>query len=465
MRWLSIVRRNPFVLPMAVVAGLAMFFISEGSYWQSLDAIKELRDITANRQHLASLERALVDAETGQRGYLLTGGKSYLEPYLDGRRASLEALASLEKYFSADALTSAELVSLRALSERKLLDLEETVRLVQSAQAPAALELVMSGAGKQTMDQIRALIGQLTDVQIALRLSSNQALARTLLLSRYGVAALSAVLMLAMLLYLRKSDALAAAEAAQKQLMQTAHDRLEEEVAQRTAQLTDLTRHLLNAREDERHRLARNLHDDLGSLLTAAKLDAARIKSKLGDQAPEAQARLVDLVGKLNSSIALGRSIIEDLRPSTLSHLGLSATLGILGAEFSQRSGLPVHSHFVPVALTPATELVIYRVVQEAMTNLSKYAQAKQVWIDMGPSASYPGKVVVSVRDDGAGFDTEATRRSAFGLLGMRFRVEAEGGSLRVWSQPGQGSLIEVLLPMAAPLPYGPEQAERPARG
>lgn len=451
MRWTSIIRRNPFVLPMAVVAGLAIFFISEGSYWRSLNTINDLRDLAVKRQNLSTLERGLVDAETGQRGYLLTGRMQYLEPYRDGRRASVDALAMLDRSFSKVAANSADLVELRALSERRLLEMEETVRLLQASQPQAALDLAMGGSGKQSMDRIRALTGKLIDEQFLHRQSFNVELDRTLLLSRYGVAVLSVVLMLALVLYLRKSDALAGAEATQKALMQEAHDRLEAKVAQRTAQLTDLTRHLLSAREDERHRLARNLHDDLGSLLTAAKLDAARVKSRLGDQVPEARAGLADLVEKLNGSIALGRSIIEDLRPSTLSHLGLSAALSILGSEFSQGSGLPVHSHFLPVSLTPAVELVIYRVVQEAMTNLAKYAHAKQVWIDVGPSGKHSGQVQVSVRDDGAGFDPLAARRSAFGLLGMRFRVEAEGGSLRIRSRLGHGTLIEVFLPMSLP--------------
>ena len=297
------------------------------------------------------------------------------------------------------------------------------------------------------MDRVRALTSQLMSEQNTLRVSANSALDRTLLFNRYGVALLSAVLMLALLLYLQKSDDLATAQETQKKELQAANDVLEAEVLQRTTQLTNLTRHLLTAREDERHRLARNLHDDLGSLLTAAKLDAARIRSRLGPNAPEAQARLSDLVNKLNASIALGRSIIEDLRPSTLDHLGLAATLELLAADFSQRAGIPVHTRFEPIRLQPAVELVVFRVVQEALTNLSKYAHARQVWITVLPVAVRPEWVSVNVRDDGVGFDASLPSRSAFGLLGMRFRVEAEGGSLRVQSHPGQGTQIEVTLP------------------
>ena len=447
MRWLSMIRRNPFVLPMAVVAGLAMFFISEGSYWQSVDTITDLRGIASARQDIATLERALADAETAQHGYLLTGQEDYLKPYRDSRPVILDALSQLESRFSVDTATGVALAEVRVLAKLRLDEVDTTVQLVQTDQRPAALQLVMTGQGKQTMDRLRAITRQLTTEQTALRQSTNRLLDRTLLLSRYGVALLSAVLIVALVLYLRKSDALATVQTTKKAELQAANDGLEAEVSQRTLQLTALTRHLLTAREDERHRLARNLHDDLGSLLTAAKLDAARIRSRLGAGAPEAQARLADLVVRLDSSIALGRSIIEDLRPSTLSHLGLTATLEILATEFSNRTNVPVHCKFESVRLKLGVELVVYRVVQEAITNLSKYAHAKNVWITVAPSPSLPDIVDVSVRDDGTGFDTEKADHDAFGLLGMRFRVEAEGGTLRVSSRPGRGTHVEVTLP------------------
>ena len=447
MRWLSTIKRNPFVLPTAVVAGLAMFFISEGSYRQSVDTITDLRGISSARQDITTLERALGDVETAQHGYLLTGQENYLQPYRDGRPVVLDALSLLESRFSTDTAAGAVVAELRVLVKARLDEIDTTVRLVQADQRPAALQLVMTGQGKQTTDRVRTITRQLASEQADLRQSTNLVLDRILLLSRYGVALLSAVLMVAMMMYLRKSDALATVQTTQKVDLQAANDGLEAEVLQRTVQLTALTRHLLTAREDERHRLARNLHDDLGSLLTAAKLDAARIRSRLGASAPEAQARLADLVVRLDSSIALGRSIIEDLRPSTLSHLGLTATLEILATEFSNRTNVPVHCKFEPVRLKLGVELVVYRVVQEAMTNLSKYASAKQVWITVAPNPTLPDIVDVSVRDDGVGFDTQKADHDAFGLLGMRFRVEAEGGSLRVTSQPGQGTHVEVSLP------------------
>ncbi|MFZ3081659.1 sensor histidine kinase [Rhodoferax ferrireducens] len=260
-----------------------------------------------------------------------------------------------------------------------------------------------------------------------------------------GLAAVVSVIisLLALFMYWRQRSMIDKLRQELQRTIQAGRDRLETEVSLRTVQLTELTHHLQTAREDERHRLARNLHDDLGALLTSAKLDAARIKSRLADRAPEALELLAHLVSTLNSGIALGRSIIEDLRPSALSNLGLVATLEILTREFAEISGVEVHCELEPVELEVSAELMVYRLVQEAITNITKYARAQNVWVRL---ATDNGQVEVSVRDDGVGFDTRVQPRSAYGLVGMRFRVEAEGGTLALVSAPGQGTLIQVKL-------------------
>jgi signal transduction histidine kinase len=320
------------------------------------------------------------------------------------------------------------------------------IRRHEEGRGEAVTGVVPSDIGRQQMDAIRTLGAELLKHEALNVAASRDNLYRTLMLNRIGVAVLSAISLLALFMYLRQTFVLERQQQEQQRLVQAEHDRLEIEVTQRTAQLTELTRHLLTAREDERNRLARDLHDELGALLTSAKLDAARIKSRLAGTAPEALERLEQLVGKLNGGIALGRRIIEDLRPSTLSHLGLVATLEILAREFAERSGIEVHCTLAPVKLESTAELVVYRVVQEAITNITKYAKASHVWVSL---ASRDGEVEVSVRDDGVGFDTRAQPGSVYGLVGMRFRVEAERGAMAVVSAPGKGTLIRVTLPEA----------------
>lgn len=296
------------------------------------------------------------------------------------------------------------------------------------------------------MDLVRKTSGELLELQTHTITQNRHGIYASLLLSRIGVAVLMLLGLVALFLYLRQNFLFTQQQSELQRMLQAERDRLEAEVMERTAQLTQLAQHLQTAREDERHRLARNLHDDLGSLLTSAKLDAARIKSRLAAAAPEALDLLAHLVGTLNSGIALGRRIIEDLRPSALSNLGLVSTLEILAREFADSTDVQVHCTLAPVELNPAAELMVYRLVQEAITNISKYAKAQQVWIELG---TQHGEVEVSVRDDGLGFDTSAKPQSAYGLVGMRFRVEAEGGVLSLSSAPGQGTLIRAKLPAA----------------
>ena len=233
--------------------------------------------------------------------------------------------------------------------------------------------------------------------------------------------------------------------------LQATNRRLTTEVLQRTRQLTELTHHLQTAREDERARLARDLHDELGALLTSAKLDTARLRSRLlagietaSPVAEDSLERLAHLTSTLDTVIALKRRITEDLRPSSLDHLGLAVTLQILSREFGERAGVQVHLALTDVPLSPTAETAAYRIVQEAVTNISKYAQATQVWISLGRQGDC---VLLTVRDNGLGFDTASPRAQRYGLVGMRFRAEAEHGRLRVHSAPGRGTRIILTLP------------------
>jgi signal transduction histidine kinase len=444
MNALTRLKRMPIVLPLAWVAAVTMVAISEGSYWQSVATLDDLGAMGTARTQIQALQHSIVDAEAGQRGYLLTGRPEHLRPYDKALKDISAAFQFLDRHYTERDEAAAVLDKLHTLTAAKVTALARTIREHPAGQVLPGTDIVLNDINREQMNAIRALAGELLAHEARNVRAGRDDLYRTLMLSRIGIAALSAISLLALYLFLRQSAALRHQQLELKRTVQAERDRLDTEVQRRTAQLTELTQHLQTAREDERHRLARNLHDELGALLTSAKLDAARIRSRLAGTAPEALERLAHLVDTLNKSIALGRSIIEDLRPSTLGNLGLVATLEILAREFAERSGVKVHSTLAPVTLDAAAELMVYRLVQEAITNVSKYAQAKTVWLRLG---SEGGRVEVSVRDDGIGFDTATPPRSAYGLVGMRFRVEAEGGTLTVLSAPGQGTQVRATLP------------------
>ena len=447
MDFLKVAKRNRITLLLAIVVALATVLISEASYWRSVKQLDDIGEMAQARLEIQRLERGLLEAEVGQRGYLVTHSKDYLAPYANSLKSIDESFKLLEEYYREDSGPKAALLEMRKLADTKLSELAVTIRLHDEGRIEAMTDVVISGIGKEHMDAIRQLSGEMLKQESARVTEGRREIYYLLMLDRIGVALVTTFSLLALFMYLRKRFAHETLLMDQQLMVKAERDRLEVEVIERTLQLTQLANHLNTAREDERSRLARNLHDDLGALLTSAKLDAARIKSRLGTAAPEASKLLAHLVDNLNSSIALGRRIIEDLRPSALSNLGLVATLEIMADEFAEQTGIEVHRTLETVLLAPASELMVYRLVQEAITNISKYAQASQVWISM---TNHDARVEVTVRDDGAGFDTRIKRASTHGLLGMRFRVEAEGGTLAVISAPGEGTEIRAALPKLA---------------
>ena len=447
MQTLKVIRSNPVVFPLALLAAATMLFISEGSYRRSVNTLDKLVSETEARASILDLRKNILDAETGQRGYLLTGRAEYLAPYDRSIGPISDLFRVLDSHFGSNPKANLLVDKLREMVKVRLSLISETIRLKQEGKPDLAAELVLTGFEKEQMDEIQNLGNDLLAQGTLSVAESRQGIDGTLMLGRLGVILLTAICLIALIAYVRHR---ASAEAVQRDLsrtIQAERDQLEIVIARRTMVLTQLTQNLQTAREDERHRLARNLHDELGSLLTSAKLDAARIKSRLAGAAPDALERLEHLVETLNASIALGRSIIEDLRPSTLSNLGLVSAIEVLTREFGERAGVKVHAELQAVKLRSGAELTVYRLVQEAVTNLSKYAKAQQVWVKL---LSRNGMVVVSVRDDGVGFDPEALAGTSNGLVSMRFRIEAERGTLQVASAPGKGTTIEATLPESA---------------
>lgn len=442
---LARVKRSPFLFPLALIAGMAMVLITETAYVQATGTLDELGRIADARNHLQSLLRRTVDAESGQRGFLLTGREQYLDPY----RAALDEIHAsqrfLSQYYAGMHKQSETMDRMNLALDAKLSELATVMTLYREGRHDAWRELLLLDIGREKMAEIRNLSEDLLAVESRREETGRRGIYDTLLLHRIGVGAMSAVSLLALFMYLRQTRALEAEQEERQQAMARQRDELEREVIERTRQLTELAQHLQTAREDERSRLARELHDELGALLTAAKLDAARIKSRLGGNSPEASERLAHLSETLNSGIALKRRIIEDLRPSTLSNFGLVPALEILAREFAERSQLEVFNNMQPVSLKAADELTAYRLVQEAFTNIAKHAQATRVELTL---EEVDGVVQVAVRDNGVGFDTSGKTRSAHGLLGMRYRVEAAGGQLSIVSAPGLGTQVTAQLPI-----------------
>lgn len=217
---------------------------------------------------------------------------------------------------------------------------------------------------------------------------------------------------------------------------------------QAIAARADLVRRLVTAQEDERRRVARELHDSVGQLLSALALAVASVR----DAEPLTSQTLsrLDVVQRVTDE--LGRTmhgLAVRLRPTALDDFGLKVALQSLINEWSERTGVDVHFQSVGlevIRFAPEVETALYRVVQEALTNITKHAAAKLVSIVVERRS---GDAIVVVEDDGVGFDTDVqVSVGRLGLLGMRERVTLVGGSLQIEAAPKAGTLIRVCVPI-----------------
>lgn len=208
--------------------------------------------------------------------------------------------------------------------------------------------------------------------------------------------------------------------------------------------LRELAVALLNAREEEGKRIARELHDELGQAMTALQLDLGWLERKLPSEAAELHQRLAAARALVDENLQLARRLSSELRPSLLDDLGLPAAIGWLCRDFERRAAIPCTLDVPesPGALTEPQSTALFRVLQEALTNVARHARAERVAVqlDLGP-----GGAVLSVDDDGAGIPEGAPH--GLGILGMRERLRAVGGELEIERRPGGGTAVRARLP------------------
>ena len=434
-------------MPFAVVFASLVFFINETNFHKTEIATAHIEEARQTLSGLTQVMQHMIDAETGQRGYLITGDAKYLEPYeiaTGDMKRTLDNMRPLLSPYPDELRDLGEIVSNVA---GKLAEMDLTVRMRKEDKEDAWKFVLTTDVGKVHMDAIRDKVDKLRASSANKVISAKAQINDSLLLSRITIALLSMVGLLSFYMYLRQTNVLLATGGREQASLQRERDQVDSLVKERTVNLAQLATHLQNVREDERGDLARALHDEFGALLTAAKLDVARLKVRLAVNLPDAAERFEHLTATLNSVIVMTRRIVEDLRPSSLSHLGLTTSLEILAREFEEHNNIVVTTDLEHVDLGGTTQLTVYRLVQESLTNIAKYAQAKQVVLSL---RQFDGYITVEVKDDGIGFKLSGIGPNSHGLLGMRHRVEAAGGRLNITSPLGRGTLISAVLPLIA---------------
>lgn len=246
----------------------------------------------------------------------------------------------------------------------------------------------------------------------------------------------------------------------------------ERELLESRMQLRELSAHLQSVREEERTRIAREMHDELGQMLTGVKLDASWLINQLDEHSPGVMKKADAMSRLIDDTLNAMRRIAADLRPVMLDDLGLAAAVEWLTEDFAERTGIEVQLVMGRAQCkTPCewecslqwddnidqqTATAAFRIVQECLTNVARHAQAEQVFVSL---QCRDGNLQLQVIDDGCGLPAAGqAKRDSYGVIGMRERAWGQGGTLSLSSAPGKGTSVEAVIPIRAPELEGEEQ-------
>ena len=214
--------------------------------------------------------------------------------------------------------------------------------------------------------------------------------------------------------------------------------------------MRNLAVHLLRAREEERRKVAQEIHDEFGQALAALKMDMHWLEKHLRGVSREVAEKIKGMILLSEQTIAVVQSISAQLRPRMLDDLGLAPALDWLAADFSRRTRISctVDTEFPPALVGGNAATTLYRVVQEALSNVARHSGARKCAIQLRAS---DGGIALRIEDDGVGITpAQAAAPESYGIIGIHERVEELGGILSIDGRPGAGSVLLARIPLPA---------------
>jgi signal transduction histidine kinase len=227
----------------------------------------------------------------------------------------------------------------------------------------------------------------------------------------------------------------------------TAQKQTEESLRRSREELRALAARLQTAQEAERSFLAREIHDELSGSLTALKMDLSLLPDRVAKGHKLFLEKLASMSGVIDSTLTRVHTIVTELRPIVLDKFGLVAAIDWLASEFQDRSGITceVHLPVEEISLDADRSTAVFRILQEALTNVARHAHATKVVVDLSSEA---GNLILTVRDNGKGITEQAIHaHNSIGFLGMRERALSFGGKAEVTRAPEGGTLVSVKIP------------------
>ncbi|MDD2721923.1 MAG: histidine kinase [Gallionella sp.] len=219
------------------------------------------------------------------------------------------------------------------------------------------------------------------------------------------------------------------------------------EIKRSRQRLRELSSHIENIKEEERIRIAREIHDEIGVLLTALKMDLSWLRNRLPEDNTALMEKARDMADLLDTAGKSVNNLVHSLRPAFLDCFGIVAAIEIEAREFTKRTGIPckIKKSSDNIVISDEQSITLFRVFQEAMNNIMKHADAHKVQVQISEG---PHGIELIVSDDGKGFDESARNKPrSFGLRGIQERIGHLGGRVRISSAAGTGTIVAVLLP------------------
>ena len=220
------------------------------------------------------------------------------------------------------------------------------------------------------------------------------------------------------------------------------------DIEQSRQRLRELSSHIEHIKEEERMRIAREIHDEIGVLLTALKMDLSWLKQRLSSQNHGVQEKITDMSNLLDTAGKSANNLVHSLRPGFLDCFGIVAAIEIEAKEFTKRTGIPckITKSDDNIEVTDEHSITLFRVFQETLNNIMKHATAQQVQVQI---LQHKKCLELIVSDDGKGFDeSDRTKPRSFGLRGIQERIYHLGGKVKIASKRGEGTKISVCLPV-----------------
>jgi signal transduction histidine kinase len=435
-------------------ACLSILIITTISSYRDLQNLKQninqMEQSWYVNDHLKNINLLTGNVEDSLLGFYISDDQAFLKPLQLAKENLNAEFLALGKLIDGNPNQQKHLVELRTLFDKRIEKFEDRVAHFKRSKLKEVVEIVKRREGMQILDEVRQLeitmekdeVTQLTERRNQLYKEFD----RTIL---FG-AIINGVAVFILIVFYRLIYQRFAKQRAVEDALKQANENLEATVSKRTAKLSVLTRHLLRVSEVEKAKLARELHDEMGSSLTAIGMDVMIVSERLKDLQPDLANQLSRAKKTLQETVEMKRRIIEDLRPSMLDNLGLVASIRSHCEKVIRVPDLE-YVEDIPEEIkniNPEWAIALFRIVQEALNNVIKYANATRVKISLKRTLS---GLWLQVLDNGIGIQEDAMDKpKSHGLLGMRERVLLLGGKFEIKSGAANcGTAIEVLLPFS----------------